>query len=372
MLTSIKNIETKEPIKLFLFGSYIVFFVANIYHYLFGNGNFSPKQFIFELIFLCMFLTFTLYNKKLLKINKKIYTKYIFLGISMLYLLSYDFLFISNANGRLTTLIWQCFLVIFSPLFLSFRFFLLASICMLLKFLISIYYFNINYPLELLLVFITIIVTSFLVLISLQFLVQKTKSAYEKQMQETALSVMKIMELKDSYTKGHSVRVAKYATLLAKSTNQYTKSTLKDFYFSCLIHDIGKIGISDKILNKTSPLTQEEYNLIKKHPQLGMEIFRNISLIKDNEAIILSHHERWDGKGYPYKLKGNQIPLCARIVAIADAFDAMTSSRAYRSALSPEEAYERIVKGAGSQFDPTLVETFKTVFPLWKEMIQQN
>ncbi|PDZ42282.1 HD-GYP domain-containing protein, partial [Bacillus wiedmannii] len=117
-------------------------------------------------------------------------------------------------------------------------------------------------------------------------------------------------------------------------------------------------------------LTEEEYTIIKAHPQLGLEVFKNISLIKGSEDIILSHHEKWDGNGYPQKLKGNQIPLCARIVAIADAFDAMTSSRAYRSALSPEEAYKRIIEGSGSQFDPSLVALFKKVFPLWKEMAQ--
>lgn len=372
IITSIKNIEAKEPTKLFLFGSYVVFFTANIYHYLFWERVFSLKRFIFELFFLCIFLICTLYNKKLSKINKQNYTKYIILGISMLYLLSYDFLFIGDASGRLTSLLWQCYLVIFSPLFLSIRFFLLASICMISKLLVSICYFNNRYPLELLLLFVTIITTSFLVFVSLKFLVQKIKISYERQMQETALSVMKIMELKDPYTKGHSVRVAKYATILAEATNRYNENTLKDFNFACLLHDIGKIGISDEILNKASSLTQKEYNIIKTHPQLGIEVFRNMSLIKDNEAIILSHHERWDGNGYPQKLKENQIPLCARIVAIADAFDAMTSSRAYRSALSPDEAYERIIKGAGSQFDPSLVENFKKVFPLWKEIIQQN
>ncbi|EJR72174.1 hypothetical protein IK7_06000 [Bacillus cereus VD156] len=144
---------------------------------------------------------------------------------------------------------------------------------------------------------------------------------------------------------------------------------MKKFHFICLLHDIGKIGIPDEVLNKASSLTEEEYNIIKAHPQLGLEVFKNISLIKGSEAIILSHHERWDGNGYPQKLRGNQIPLCARIVAIADAFDAMTSSRAYRSALSPKEAYRRIIEGSGTQFDPAIVNVFKKVFPLWEKMI---
>ncbi|EJQ43660.1 hypothetical protein IEQ_04988 [Bacillus cereus BAG6X1-2] len=165
------------------------------------------------------------------------------------------------------------------------------------------------------------------------------------------------------------MRVANYATILAKVTNKFNNISLKRFHFTCLLHDIGKIGIPDEILTKASSLTEDEYNIIKKHPQLGLEVFKNVSLPKDNEAIILSHHERWDGNGYPQKLKGNQIPLCARIVAIADAFDAMTSSRVYRSALSPDEAYKRIIEGSGAQFDPSLVVLFKNVFPLWKKVV---
>ncbi|HDR6958116.1 TPA: HD-GYP domain-containing protein [Bacillus cereus] len=191
-------------------------------------------------------------------------------------------------------------------------------------------------------------------------------------MKETALLVMRIMELKDPYTRGHSERVANYATILARETNEYDDNSLKQFHFICLLHDIGKIGIPDEILKKPSSLTEDEYNLIKAHPQLGSEVFKNISLIKGGEDIILSHHERWDGNGYPQKLKGNQIALCARIVAIADAFDAMTSSRAYRPVLSPEEAYKRIIKGSGTQFDPFIVEIFKKVFPLWKNMVPRS
>ncbi|EJR80245.1 hypothetical protein IKA_05677 [Bacillus cereus VD169] len=191
-------------------------------------------------------------------------------------------------------------------------------------------------------------------------------------MKETALLVMRIMELKDPYTRGHSERVANYATILARETNEYDDNSLKQFHFICLLHDIGKIGIPDEILKKPSSLTEDEYNLIKAHPQLGSEVFKNISLIKGGEDIILSHHERWDGNGYPQKLKGNQIALCARIVAIADAFDAMTSSRAYRPVLSPEEAYKRIIKGSGTQFDPSIVEIFKKVFPLWKNMVPRS
>ncbi|MCU5556951.1 HD-GYP domain-containing protein, partial [Bacillus cereus] len=315
---------------------------------------------------------FILYNKILQKVNKQMFTKYIFLGVSLSYLLTYDFIFTRNPDTSLHMPYLECFLVISSPLFLSIHYLLWVSICMIGRFLIAIYYFHINYPIELVLLFIPIIVTSFLVLLSLKFLVQKIKTSYEKQMKETALSIMRIMELKDPYTKGHSERVANYATILAKEIDEYDDNSLKQFHFICLLHDIGKIGIPDEVLKKASSLTEEEYNIIKTHPQLGLEVFKNISLIQGNEEIILSHHERWDGNGYPQKLKGNQIPLCARIVAIADAFDAMTSSRAYRSALSPEEAYKRIIEGSGTQFDPSIVEVFKKVFPLYEKMVPKS
>ncbi|HFJ9441110.1 HD-GYP domain-containing protein [Bacillus anthracis] len=372
IIKGIKNIEAQEPIKMFLFVSCFILLGDNIYHYFIFKREFSLQLFLFELVFLVIFIICILCNKRLQRLNKQAYTKYIYLSVTLIYFLTYDFLFTSGSSVPITGLYLECFLVIFSPLFLSIYFLLLVSVCMIIRFLIATFYFHINYPTEVFLTFVTIIVTSYFVFFSLKFLVQKIKTSYEKQMKETALSVMKIMELKDPYTKGHSVRVANYATILAKATNEFDHISLKRFHFTCLLHDIGKIGIPDEVLTKASSLTEEEYNIIKKHPQLGLEVFKNISLTKDNEAIILSHHERWDGNGYPQKIKGNQIPLCARIVGIADAFDAMTSSRAYRSALSPEEAYKRIIDGSGSQFDPELVVLFKKVFPLWKEMVQPS
>ncbi|WP_127813283.1 HD-GYP domain-containing protein [Bacillus thuringiensis] len=372
MMKGIKNIETKEPIKMFLLIPCSILLFDNIYQHFILRKGFSLQKLLFELVFLFIFISFILYNKCLQKMNKQMFTKYIFLGVSIIYLLAYDLMFIRDPGSSLHIPYLECFLVISAPLFLSIHYLLTVSICMVCRFLIAIYYFEINYPISLILLFLIIFVTSFFVFLSLKFLVQKIKASYEKQMKETALSIMRIMELKDQYTKGHSERVANYATILAKETNEYDDNSLKQFHFICLLHDIGKIGIPDEVLKKASSLTEEEYNLIKTHPQLGLEVFKNISLIKGSEDIILSHHERWDGKGYPQKLKGNQIPLCARIVAIADAFDAMTSSRAYRSALSPEEAYRRIIEGSGTQFDPSMVEVFKKVFPLWERMVPNS
>ncbi|HFI2421936.1 MULTISPECIES: HD-GYP domain-containing protein [Bacillus cereus group] len=372
MMKGIKNIETKEPINMFLFIPCSTLLFDNIYQHFILGKDFTLEKLLFELVFLFIFISFFLCNKCLQKMNKQMFTKYIFLGVSIIYLLAYDLMFIRDPGSSLHIPYLECFLVISAPLFLSIHYLLTVSICMVCRFLIAIYYFEINYPISLILLFLIIFVTSFFVFLSLKFLVQKIKASYEKQMKETALSIMRIMELKDQYTKGHSERVANYATILAKETNEYDDNFLKQFHFICLLHDIGKIGIPDEVLKKASSLTEEEYNLIKTHPQLGLEVFKNISLIKGNEDIILSHHERWDGKGYPQKLKGNQIPLCARIVAIADAFDAMTSSRAYRSALSPEEAYRRIIEGSGTQFDPSMVEIFKKVFPLWEKMVPNS
>ncbi|WP_168898175.1 HD-GYP domain-containing protein [Bacillus sp. ISTL8] len=372
MIKGIRNIETREPIKTFLFVPCIILLFDNIYHYFILKKDFSLQKFLFELVFLFIFVSFILYNKSLQKVNKQMFTKYIFLGVSLSYLLTYDFIFTRNPDTSLHMPYLECFLIISSPLFLSIHYLLWVAICMIGRFLIAIYYFHINYPIELVLLFMTIIITSFLLFLSLKFLVQKIKTSYEKQMKETALSIMRIMELKDPYTKGHSERVANYATILTKETDKYDDNSLKQFHFICLLHDIGKIGIPDEVLKKASSLTEEEYNLIKTHPQLGLEVFKNISLIQGSEDIILSHHERWDGNGYPQKLKGDQIPLCARIVAIADAFDAMTSSRAYRSALSPEEAYKRIIDGSGTQFDPSMVEVFKKVFPLYEKMVPKS
>ncbi|WP_429682442.1 HD-GYP domain-containing protein [Bacillus cereus] len=174
----------------------------------------------------------------------------------------------------------------------------------------------------------------------------------------------------DSYTKGHCMRVARYAVTLARETRKFDELTLNKFYVAGLLHDIGKLEIPSEILNKASNLTVDEYEIIKKHPILGIQWVENIPLIRGFESVIYSHHERWDGNGYPYGLKNNEIPLYARIISLADAFDAMTSKRPYNSALSPEDAYKEIIKGSRNQFDPDLVRVFKKVYPLWVEIFK--
>ncbi|HKL59578.1 MAG TPA: HD domain-containing phosphohydrolase [Sphaerochaeta sp.] len=165
------------------------------------------------------------------------------------------------------------------------------------------------------------------------------------------------IEQKDPYTKGHCSRVRTISLAIGKALN-FSEESLHTLEGGALLHDIGKIGIPEEILNKPSKLTNSEYQLIKEHPVAGERIVKYIDLFQAYRPIIRSHHERMDGKGYPDGLKGDEIPLDVRIVSLADAFDAMTTSRAYRSALPTEIAVEELKLFSGSQFDPDLVNLF--------------
>lgn len=165
------------------------------------------------------------------------------------------------------------------------------------------------------------------------------------------------VEAKDLYTRGHSERVADYSVKLAAAMGlpSYQFETIRG---AALLHDIGKIGISGSILRKPGSLTALEFQQIKKHPTIGERICASLKFAHDILPIIKHHHERYDGKGYPDGLRGEKIPITARIVAIADAFDAMTSDRPYRAGLNPVEAIEILHNGAGKQWDPQLVPVF--------------
>jgi len=208
---------------------------------------------------------------------------------------------------------------------------------------------------------------AFFLLVRFQGYVRAISTSYDNQLQGIVKGVIATLELKDPYTRGHSERVASYALLLAKEFGEFSKEEQKSFYYACLLHDIGKVHIPDQILMKPGKLTKEEFEIIKSHPGVGAEAVKNVEGIKDCICVIRSHHERWDGNGYPEQLKGEEIPLLARVTSVADAFDAMTSSRSYRAAMPVEEAFQRIIEGKGSQFDPMLVEEFKKVFPGWVE-----
>lgn len=161
------------------------------------------------------------------------------------------------------------------------------------------------------------------------------------------------IDAKDKYTNGHSRRVARYSRELGRRMGKMPEE-LEEIYFIAMLHDIGKIGVPDTIINKTSKLSDDEYNVIKTHPGIGAEILKNISEMPNMEIGAHWHHERFDGKGYPDGLKGMDIPEIARIIAVADAYDAMTSRRSYRSALPQEVVRGEIEKGRGLQFDPKI------------------
>jgi HD-GYP domain-containing protein (c-di-GMP phosphodiesterase class II) len=174
-------------------------------------------------------------------------------------------------------------------------------------------------------------------------------------------SLVYAIEAKDDYTRGHSERVCRYSLLMAErmGLNEERKKVLQ---WSSILHDSGKIGIPESILNKPWRLEDEEYQIIKNHPMKGHTILEPLEQLASSLPGMLHHHERYDGKGYPGGLKGKEIPLEARIIAVADTYDAMTSNRAYRPGKSPCEALEEMEKVAGSQLDPELVEVFKEVF----------
>jgi HD-GYP domain-containing protein (c-di-GMP phosphodiesterase class II) len=174
-------------------------------------------------------------------------------------------------------------------------------------------------------------------------------------------SLVYAIEAKDDYTRGHSERVCRYSLLMADRMG-LTEERKKVLQWSSILHDSGKIGIPESILNKPWRLEDEEYQIIKNHPIKGHTILEPLEQLASSLPGMLHHHERYDGTGYPGGLKGQEIPLEARIIAVADTYDAMTSNRAYRPAKSPCEALEEMEKVAGSQLDPELVEVFKEVF----------
>ncbi|HEV2305041.1 MAG TPA: HD-GYP domain-containing protein [Candidatus Acidoferrales bacterium] len=170
-------------------------------------------------------------------------------------------------------------------------------------------------------------------------------------------SLNQLLDLKDLNTGIHSTRLAEWALHVAGELG-LDQNSLADIEVAALLHDIGKIGIPDAILNKPSRLTTEEYDLMKKHPEYGWIVLRQIPGFERASLLILHHHESFDGKGYPGGLKGEEIPVGSRIVSVIDAFDAMVSSRPYRQGLPLEEAARRLTEASGTQFDPGVVKCF--------------
>jgi len=174
---------------------------------------------------------------------------------------------------------------------------------------------------------------------------------------QTIQTLANAIDAKDPYTKGHSTRVSQYSVLIAEQLG-WDSDRISDLRYAALLHDIGKIGVPDSILNNPKRLTDVEYAIIKSHTTMGSDILRDRTLIRSAEVVARSHHERYDGRGYPAGLKGTDIPEEARIVAIADAFDAMSSNRIYRKACEPEYILRELEQGRGTQFDPEYAGIF--------------
>ena len=184
-----------------------------------------------------------------------------------------------------------------------------------------------------------------------------TYAQLEKAYMESIETLRYTVEAKDSYTRGHSDRVSAYSVLIGEKLG-LSEQDINTLKIGGLFHDIGKIGVPDSILLKDAKLTDDEYSEIKNHPSIGAHILSNATIFKDVIPIVKHHHERFDGNGYPGKLKGEDIPYLARIAAIADAFDAMTSKRTYRSSLPIDVVKSELEKNKGTQFDPQIADVF--------------
>jgi len=181
--------------------------------------------------------------------------------------------------------------------------------------------------------------------------------AQERSYEATMAALCQAVETKDYYTRGHCTRVSKAATMIAEEIGMGPRR-LRAIRYAGMLHDVGKLGVPTKVLQKEGPLTEEEYAAIQLHPMRGLEIVKGIDFLDEAFAGIMHHHERHDGKGYPMGLAGDEIPEFARIIAVADAFDSMTSDRSYRRAKPVEVALEELRKNAGTQFDPVMVDAF--------------
>jgi HD-GYP domain-containing protein (c-di-GMP phosphodiesterase class II) len=180
------------------------------------------------------------------------------------------------------------------------------------------------------------------------------------------------IDAKDSYTQGHSERVALMAKYLAEAAG-LDSNTVERIYLSGLVHDVGKIGVPEAVLTKPGKLTKEEYDLVKKHPEIGALILKDIRQMQDLIPGVLYHHESWDGNGYPHGLAGKDIPLFGRIIGLADAFDAMSSDRTYRQAMPMHKVLDEVRRCSGKQFDPELADIFvKLDFTTYLEMIEER
>jgi putative nucleotidyltransferase with HDIG domain len=186
------------------------------------------------------------------------------------------------------------------------------------------------------------------------------EAAYEElefTYDHTLAALMSALDARDRETEGHSTRVSRVSRQLGIAMG-LSEPHLKSLERGALLHDIGKIGISDAILHKPGPLTEEEWKVMRQHPEIGARIVEGIPFLQETLTVVRYHQERWDGTGYPLGMSGDEIPLLARIFSVADTFDALTSDRPYRQRVSTEEALQYIKEQSGAFFDPQIVDVF--------------
>jgi len=197
-------------------------------------------------------------------------------------------------------------------------------------------------------------------------------NSLEGAYRSTLQALTAALETRDSETHGHSERVVTYSLRLGREYGLNSEE-MKSLEFGSLLHDIGKIGVPDSILRKPAKLTEEEWVLMREHPVHGQQILRGIEFLQGASRVVAQHHEQWDGSGYPLGLRGEDIDICARIFAVADAFDAITSDRVYRRGKPYEAAAKELDDWAGRQFDPKVVEAFHRVPKEdWEELHRQS
>jgi HD-GYP domain-containing protein (c-di-GMP phosphodiesterase class II) len=186
---------------------------------------------------------------------------------------------------------------------------------------------------------------------------ERLEKGSSKEMWAISRTLMEALHLKDKYTGGHGLRVGVFAEQIAWALNLSEFDT-QEIVVAATLHDIGKLGIPESILLKKEPLTSAEWAIVRRHPEFGWWTLRHIEQLEKVGLMLLHHHEHFHGGGYPMGLAGSEIPLGARIISVADAYDAMTTNRPYRKAMSQEAAVEELMRFKGTQFDPLIVEAF--------------
>jgi putative nucleotidyltransferase with HDIG domain len=369
MESALRN-EEQRTVAWFVTLFYLILLIYDIFYYFIRpkfqvDGHIGLPNIFSYIVYIIMFALIPIVFY-LNKNSKEYLIKYLYSVLYLVLTIITDITYYFGTDMEFNSAnIVEMFVILFAPIFVNSKFFWTVSLGTIFKYaFLALILKNFEILNGIIIVFVVSLI-AYILLNRFKGYVSAVKNSYDQQLEGIVKGVIATLELKDPYTRGHSERVAHYAQVLAKELDVLTSEELRAFNYACLLHDIGKINIPDQILMKPNQLTKEEYEIIKTHPIVGAEAVKDVEGIASHIDVIRSHHERWDGTGYPDQLKGNEIALLARVVSIADAFDAMTSSRSYRAAMPLEVAYDRIIQGEGTQFDPDLVKVFKKVFPKW-------